>query len=66
MALPDIALSEIPESTKDFILASAFAGKAPADLIRQQLDKAASAAGFGLPLLASSPVPKDADKGGGQ
>lgn len=46
LLLPPIALSDLPESTKDFILAASNTGKTPAEVIREILDDAADHAGF--------------------
>lgn len=48
LTLPPIALSDLPESTKDFILASANVGvgKTPIEVIKAILDQAATRAGF--------------------
>lgn len=42
----DLPLSEIPERTKDFLLAMSATGKPVTDAIRETLDAAATAAGF--------------------
>lgn len=44
--LPDIPLSELPESTKDFLLAHSLAGKPVAEVLRDVLNASAEAAGF--------------------
>ncbi|MEO5712596.1 MAG: hypothetical protein ABIT37_03835 [Luteolibacter sp.] len=44
--LPDIALSEIPETTKDFLLAHSASGKSIPEVILDVLDRAATDAGF--------------------
>jgi hypothetical protein len=47
LKLPDIALSDLPESTKDFLIASSGnAGKPVVQVIRDTLTKAAERAGF--------------------
>lgn len=46
LKLPDIRLSELPESTKDFLLASSATGKPVTEAIKDTLNKAAAAAGF--------------------
>lgn len=46
LQLPPIALSDLPESTKDYILAASSAGKNPVDVILEILDRAATTAGF--------------------
>lgn len=48
LSLPPIALSDLPEATKDFLLASANAGegKTPIQVIKEILDQAATRAGF--------------------
>lgn len=46
-SLPEVALSEIPEGTKDFLLAqSGSAGKSVTEVIRAVLNEAAADAGF--------------------
>ena len=42
----EIPLSEMSETTKDFLLAASAAGKSVTEVIAEQLDRAASAAGF--------------------
>ncbi len=49
LALPPIPLQSLPESTKDFILASSHSGKTPAEVVREILERAAVAAGFRTP-----------------
>lgn len=46
LKLPDIALSDLSESTKDFILAYSATGKSVTDAIREILTGAAISAGF--------------------
>jgi uracil phosphoribosyltransferase len=46
LKLPDIALSDLPESTKDFIIAYSATGKTVTEVIREVLDHAAEQAGF--------------------
>jgi len=48
LTLPPIALSELKESTKDFILAASFqdGGKTTKDVVEQVLDEAATRSGF--------------------
>lgn len=53
LKLPDIALSELPESTKDFIIAYSATGKSVTEAIKDTLNQAAASAGF-------SPNPKAA------
>lgn len=53
LKLPDIALSDLPESTKDYIIAYSATGKSVTDAIKDTLNQAAAAAGF-------SPNPKAA------
>lgn len=42
----DLPLSEIPERTKDFLLAVSATGKSPVEAIQEVLDEAAAKAGF--------------------
>lgn len=42
----EIPLSELQETTKDFLLASAASGRSVSDVIAEHLDRAAMAAGF--------------------
>lgn len=44
--LPDLPLSELPEKTKDFIIAASAAGKSVTEVMRDALNKAAADAGF--------------------
>lgn len=44
--LPDIALSDLPESTKDFLIAFSATGKPVTEVLRDVLNAAAAAAGF--------------------
>ena len=53
LKLPDIALSDLPESTKDFLIAYSATGKTVPEAIKETLNHAAQAAGF-------SPNPKAA------
>jgi hypothetical protein len=46
LKLPDIALSDLPESTKDFLIAYSATGKTVPEAIKETLNQAASAAGF--------------------
>jgi len=46
LKLPDIALSDLPESTKDFLISYSATGKTIPDVIREILDNAAANAGF--------------------
>jgi hypothetical protein len=46
LTLPPIALSDLPESTKDFILAASNPGRSATDVIISVLDAAAMEAGF--------------------
>lgn len=46
LKLPDIALSDLPESTKDFIIAYSATGKSVTESIREILTGAAIAGGF--------------------
>lgn len=46
LQLPPIALNELPQATKDFLLAASVAGKSPVDVIREVLTTAAEKAGF--------------------
>lgn len=46
LALPPIALSELQEPTKDFLLANANTGKTPAETMKELLDRGAERAGF--------------------
>lgn len=46
MKLPDVALSDLPEATKDFLIAHSAMGKAIPEVIRDILSRAASDAGF--------------------
>jgi hypothetical protein len=46
LKLPEIALSDLPESTKDFLIAYAASGKTITEAIREILDRAAINAGF--------------------
>ena len=46
LKLPDIPLSELPESTKDFLIAVSATGKPVNEAIKDTLNKAAAAAGF--------------------
>lgn len=46
LKLPDIALSDLPESTKDFIIAYSATGKSVTESIREILTTAAIAGGF--------------------
>ena len=46
MKLPDIALSDLSEGTKDFLIAHSATGKAIPQVIREVLLKASVAAGF--------------------
>lgn len=45
-SLPEIALSELPESTKDFLIAHSATGKSVAEVIAETLDAAAERDGF--------------------
>ena len=47
LALPPIALSELKEPTKDFLLANANSGKTPSETMKELLDRGAARAGFG-------------------
>lgn len=51
-SLPDIALSDLPEATKDFIIAHSASGKSVKDVIVEILDHAAASSGF-LPHKAA-------------
>lgn len=42
----EIPLSDLPEATKDFLLASAASGRSVREVIAEHLDRAAVAAGF--------------------
>jgi hypothetical protein len=55
LALPPIALSELKEPTKDFLLANANHGKTPAQTMKELLDRGASRAGFGGDDSTSTP-----------
>jgi hypothetical protein len=44
--LPDIALSELPEATKDFLIACSATGKSVPEVILEVLDEAATRHGF--------------------
>ena len=46
LALPPIALSELKEPTKDFLLANANHGKPPVETMKELLDRGAIRAGF--------------------
>lgn len=46
ITLPEIPLSELPESTKDFLIALSAQGKSVADIVVDTLDAAASDHGF--------------------
>ena len=46
LKLPDIALSDLPESTKDFIIAYSATGKSVTESISEILTAAATAGGF--------------------
>lgn len=46
LQLPPIALNELPQATKDFLLAASVTGKSPVDVIREVLTHAAEKAGF--------------------
>lgn len=46
LALPPIALSELKEPTKDFLLAKANAGATPLETMKELLDRGAERAGF--------------------
>lgn len=46
LKLPDIALSDLPESTKDFIIAYSATGKSVTESIREILTEAAISGGF--------------------
>ena len=45
-SLPEIALSELPEATKDFLIAHSSAGKSVPEVMIDILDAAAARAGF--------------------
>lgn len=47
--LPAIALSDMPERTKDFLIAHSAAGKSVVEVIRDVLNKAAAAATYTTP-----------------
>lgn len=47
--LPEIALSDMPEKTKDFLIAHSAAGKSVVEVIRDVLNQAASSAVFTHP-----------------
>ncbi len=44
--LPDVPLSVLPETTKDFIIAASCTGQPVTDVIREALNQAAIRAGF--------------------
>jgi hypothetical protein len=44
--LPDIALSDLPETTKDYLIALSAQGKTVAEVIVDTLDQAATRHGF--------------------
>jgi len=46
LALPPIALSELREPTKDYLLAKANAGHTPAETLKELLDRGAERDGF--------------------
>lgn len=46
LKLPEIAMSELPEGTKDFLICSSASDKPVKEVIQDVLNKAASAAGF--------------------
>jgi hypothetical protein len=46
LKLPDIALSDLPESTKDFLISYSAKGKTVTESIREILNNAAKTAGF--------------------
>lgn len=50
--LPEVALSDLPEITKDFLIAHSAAGKSVGEVIRDVLNKAAAAATFTNPHAA--------------
>jgi hypothetical protein len=45
-SLPEIALSELPEGTKDFLIAHSATGKSVQQVIVETLDAAAERSGF--------------------
>ena len=47
--LPELALREMPERTKDFLIAQSTAGKSVVEVVRDVLNKAANAAVFAQP-----------------
>lgn len=53
--LPDVALSDLPEKTKDFLIAHSAGGKSVPEIITAILNQAAEEAIFHTPTLASSP-----------
>lgn len=50
--LPEIKLSEMPEITKDFLIAHSAAGKSVVDVVRDVLNAAAAKATFTNPHAA--------------
>lgn len=46
MKLPDVPLSELPESTKDFLIAHSLTGKTVTEVIRDLLNESAARSGF--------------------
>lgn len=46
ITLPEIPLSDLPEATKDFLIALSAQGKSVADIVVDTLDAAASDHGF--------------------
>ncbi len=53
MKLPDVALSDLTEGTKDFLIAHSAMGKAVTDVICEVLTRASAAAGFNSEVSAS-------------
>ena len=51
-SLPEISLSELAETTKDFLLAHAATGKSVPEVIMAVLDAAAAQAGYAAPRAA--------------
>ncbi|WP_035613560.1 hypothetical protein [Haloferula sp. BvORR071] len=61
LALPPIALSELKEPTKDFLLAKANAGATPLETMKELLDRGAERAGFRAKRAAAAEASRTAE-----